>query len=404
MSLFSKMFGTKDSSGNATGEPPKGDFVAALATHLGGELDAALTLYQRLVEESPDATLAPFFAAAIKAGKGNTAEAVESLRALSRQVSTTGDSLTRAIVLELAAQVEDNALIPIPAVAEIIVSFGELLKREGFIQESAVCFELAAGYSPDNANVLHKLGDTLHDLRMYDYAESVLLGAIQCAPYHWGALYTYAVLLQDLGRDQEAISYYERAVRLNPDHAKCQNNFGAALLRTNRLEEALDHCSQAAHLDPSSPLVKINLGNIYLLMQQYEKARNSFTEALALNNLMPEAYFGLASTEQALEGDPGRIKELYFKAIAINPSLAEAHHALGKLLALEGNADALAHFAAAAQVNGNLQNLRRDFGTASLQLGRREEGLELLRAALKQNPDDTVAQEILAKVEADQQA
>ena len=246
--------------------------------------------------------------------------------------------------------------------------------------------------------MLHKLGDTLHDLRIDDYAESVLVEALNCAPNHWGALYSYAVLLQDLGRNEEAITFYAKAVNFNPDHVNCQNNYGAALLRTNRLAEALDHCTLAAKLDPRSPLIKINLGNIYFLMLQYQTARTCFAEAIALNSNLAPAYYGLASVEQALKSDPGQIKELYAKAISLNTSFPEAHHALGILLAADNDPEALAHFSLAAHLNGNLQNLHRDFGHACAQFGRREEALTHWKIAQQQNPDDVTVSDALARM------
>ena len=402
MSLFTKMFGKKVADDETAAEPQGVDFTTALSMHLRGEVDPALATYIGIIEKVPGDTLALFFAAAIKAEKGNVVEAAENLCSLSRDISSTGENISRAIAMELAA-VLSNESIPfrIPAVAEIVVSFGDRLKKEGFVRESAVCFEIATGLVPDNAHMLHKLGDTLHDLRIYDYAESVLLEALKYAPSHWGALYTYAVLLQDLGRNDEAITYYERAVKLIPTHVNCQNNYGAALLRVNRLDEALAHCTLAAELDPSAPLVKVNLGYIYSLRQEHEMARTCFTEALSLNNNLGPAYYGLASVEQALAGDPKRIQELYLKAIEINPATPEAHHALGNLLASQGDPQALSHFAAAAQFNNNQRSLHKDFGLACLQLERREEALEHLRIALQQDPDDVMVQDILSRTEAE---
>ena len=401
MSLFTKLFGTKVPADKKAAEPRKGDFIPALSMQLRGDLEPALSAYLKIAAELPDDTLAPFFAAAIKAGKGNTAGAVEGLRLLSGHISSGGKTISRAILTELVAQVgEESIHISIPAVAAIVESFGDLLKKDGFVQESAVCFEIAAGLVPDHAQVLHKLGDTLHDLRIYDYAESVLLEALNFAPNHWGALYTYAVLLQDLGRNEEAIPYYEKAVTFNPDHVNCQNNYGAALLRTNRLEEALAHCTLAAGLDPSSPFVKINLGNIHLLMGECETARACFVEAISLDSNLAPAYYGLGSVGQSLGSDPKQIQELYLKAIELNPSIPEAQYALGNLLANDGNPEALSHFSAAAQLNSNLSDLHKDFGNACLQLGRREEALEHLSIALRQNPDDSAVRDILAGMEA----
>ena len=73
----------------------------------------------------------------------------------------------------------DDPFLSVTAVADIVISFGDILKKEGFVRESAVCFEIVAELVPDNAHVLYRLGDTLHDLCIYDYAESVLQEALK---------------------------------------------------------------------------------------------------------------------------------------------------------------------------------------------------------------------------------
>jgi tetratricopeptide (TPR) repeat protein len=404
MGFFDKMFGNKAADDTATAETRGVDFIDALSMHLRGQTDQALSAYQKIVEQGPDDNLATFFAAAVKAGKGDTAEAAENLRSLSQRIASGGDTISRALSLDLDSLTSGAPFLRVPAIAEVIVSLGDALKKDGFVQESAVCFEIAVGLVPDHAQVLHKFGDTLHDLGMYDYAEKVLQEALRQAPNHWGALYTYAVLLQDLGRMEEAITYYEKAIRLNPDHANSQNNYGAALMMSNRLEEALEHCTLAAGLAPGSPLARINLGNIHLMMDQDETARTCFEEAIALDGTLAEAHFGIGSAEQLLGSDSGKVRESYLKAIELNPSFPKFHHALGNLLAREGNLDALAHFSAAEQLNNSLVNLQRDFGAACLKLGQRDEALKHLRAALQQYPDDETAREMLSKAEEGNQA
>lgn len=407
MGIFSKMFGKNVAESKAPAKPkapaaqPKGmNFVTALSMQVRGELEAALSAYTGMAESDANDSLSLFFAAAIKAATGKLDEAVQGLRALSGQISETGESISRVVAVELCNLLADDSVtVKIPAVTELVVSFGDILKKEGLTRESAVCFEIATGLAPDNAHVLHKLGDTLHDLRAYDYAEAVLQEALKHAPYHFGALYTYAVLLQDLGRNDEAITYYEKAVKLVPTHVGCQNNFGAALLRANRLDEALEHCNTALELDPNAPLVKINLGYIHLLKQDFQAARSNFSGALALNDKLAPAYYGLASAEQALGGDIKRIQELYEKAVEANPSIAEAHYALANILASQNDQKALSHYATALQLNSSLPNLRRDFGYACLQLGRREEALEQLKLAVMLNPDDPVSRDLLAQAE-----
>jgi tetratricopeptide (TPR) repeat protein len=397
MGFFDKMFGGKEKDAKtAAAEPRPAGFYDALSMQLRGELDAASEAYGRIKEEYPLDNTAPFFAASITAGRGEVAQAAASLRELSGAISSRGDNISRAISTELVERIKEEPALKLPAVAELITAFGDLLKQEGFLREAAVCFEIAAALAPDNAHVLHKLGDTLHDLRVYDYAETVLQEALRQAPNHWGALYSYAVLLQDLGRLPEAVEQYEKAVQLNPGHVNCQNNYGGALLALNRIDEALEHCLTAATLDPAAPQVQLNLGNIYLVKQEYEAARPHFENAIALNPGFAPGYFGLAQLEQ-FSGDPsGRSRELYLKAIELNPAAAEFQQALGNLLADQEDPEALTHFSAALVLNYGLRNLHRDFGTACLKFGRHEEGMEHLKIALQQNPDDSMAREILA--------
>jgi len=399
MGLFNNMFMTGHKVQGAASQSRKVDFNATLLLHLRGETGQALDNYLKIAEDLPDDNLAPFFASAIKADQGSTAEAAENLRLLSKRASLKEEAISRAVTLDLIALMSDDPFLSVPAVADIVVTFGDILKKGGFVRESAVCFEIAAELAPDNVHVLYRLGDTLHDLRIYDYAESVLLEALKHAPNHWETLYTYAVLLQDLKRYEEAVTYYEKAVKLNPDHAKCQNNYGAALMMMNRLDEALAHCTRAAELAPDFLPVKINLGNIHLLLQHYETARTNYLEAISLDRNLAPAYFGLASAEHKLGSDPARVRELYLKVIELNPSIPDAHHALGNLLAYEGNPEALPHFSAAAQLNNNLKNLHKDFGHACLLLGRREEALEHLMIAREQNPEDTATRDALSRLE-----
>lgn len=406
MGFFSKFFGSKEprqadpQETVAAEERGSADFTAAVLMQMRGENDAALAAYQEMTDRFPDDNLAPFFAAAIKAGSGSVEDAVAVLRSLSQRCSEAEQGISQVIIQELAAQLSDSSQHGrIPGIAELIVSFGDNVKAAGFVYEAAVLYEVAVALLPDRANVLHRLGDTLHDLRLYEYAESVLQEALKHAPNHWDSLYSYALLLQQLGRDKEALPYYEKATVFNPDHVNCRNNYGSALMRTQRLEEALQQCNAAFGLEPENPFVQINLGNIRYLMREPDKAREHFRKAIELNPEHPAAYFGLAAVEQALGSPREVVQELYQKVLAVNPQIAEAHHALGTIYASAASPEALQHFEQALALNPNLRDLHRDFAVAYLQLGRRDEALQQLKLALEKNPADAEAANMIANLE-----
>jgi tetratricopeptide (TPR) repeat protein len=334
MGFFNKMFGGNETAAN-TAAPKANDFIDALALHLRGEESSALDIYLQIVKELPNDYLSPFFISAIMASQGQSSEAAANLRSLSQQIAGQGGTISQSIYQRIVVQMDEAPHLSVAAVAGIITTFGARLKENRFLQESAVCFEIAKALDPTNADLLYKFGDTLHDLRNYDYAEAVLQEALKYAPEHWGALYTYGVLLQDLGRLDEAISCYERAVAIDPNHAKCQNNLGAALLTLGRVEEALAHCTTAAELAPDFALVKNNLGNIHLRRGDYETARTCYNEAITRDAKLAPAYFGLGSAEQGLGSDKARVEELYRQAIELSPAVPVFQQALDNLLAAE---------------------------------------------------------------------
>jgi tetratricopeptide (TPR) repeat protein len=335
MGFFNKIFGSNETAAN-TASPKANDFIDALALHLRGEVEPALGVYLQIGKELPNDYLSLFFISAIMAGQGQTSEAAAKLRSLSQQIAGQGGTISQSIYQRIVVQMNEALHLSVPAVAAIIATFGDQLKGKRFIQESAVCYEIAKALDPENADLLYKFGDTLHDLRNYDYAEAVLQEALKHAPQHWGALYTYGVLLQDLGRFDEAIRYYDRAVAIDPHHAKCQNNYGAALLTIGRVDDALAHCTRAAELAPDFALARNNLGNIHLRKGEYEAARSCYTEAIARDEKLAPAYFGLGSAEQGLGSGRARVAELYRKAIELSPSVPIFQQALDRLLAEEG--------------------------------------------------------------------
>lgn len=399
MGFFSKFFGTKEVGNDAAQTARGDDLFSALSLHLAGEADAAATLYRQLGAGQPAAILAPFLSATLLAAGGAVAEAAERLRELSRRCAADNAALSQCVVRELDTLFREELVFDVAAVAGIVVDCGECLKKKGFAAESAVCFEIASVFLPNDPAVLYQLGDTLHDLKNYSYAEKVLKKVLEIAPDHWFALYVYAVLLQDLGRYDEAISYFERAIALNPDHVKCQNNYGAALMQVGRLDEARFHCTLAAQQDPDFLQARLNLGNIHLLKTEYDSAKACFEQVLAVNSRISHGYIGLAAVELQAGGEGARAIALYRKALECPPPFPAVHHALGNLLLETGDVAALEHYAAAAGLYATLPGLHRDFGRACLHFGRREEGLEHLRLAIEQNPEDQAARELLARAQ-----
>lgn len=78
-------------------------------------------------------------------------------------------------------------------------------------------------------------------------------------------LNNYANRLDDAGRSDEALRYYEAALSLykqeeQGDRANCYYNYGLALRRLGRLAEAVVAYEKSLQLDPSQERTYVNMG------------------------------------------------------------------------------------------------------------------------------------------------
>src|SRR5207247_1638096 len=85
---------------------------------------------------------------------------------------------------------------------------------------------------------------------------------------------------RDLGRDDEAITAYERAIALDPQSAYPHNGLGNVYRDLGRHDEALAEYERAIALDPASALFYQSLAEIYHLQRDYIHAKEAYDESL----------------------------------------------------------------------------------------------------------------------------
>ena len=209
---------------------------------------------------------------------------------------------------------------------------GLQVKAQGNPEQALSFFKQAMqSGSPDDAELLYLVGDTLHDLGRLDEAIAHLQRAREIDPQYVNSVYTLAVVLQDRGKLEEAISCYRAAEVLRPDHAKTHNNMGSAYLQLNRRDEAISCFKKALQLDPKFFMANYNLGSAYYLDRQFSAAKQCFQRVLTQQPTFAQAHNNYAN----LLKDEGQLKlaaDEYRLAIRHNPSLAEAHFNLANVL------------------------------------------------------------------------
>ena len=153
-------------------------------------------------------------------------------------------------------------------------------------------------------------------------AEHLFREIIKAAPKNFEAHYYLANILQDTGRDEEAVQSYQRAMEINPDFPGTYYNMGSILKEKRDDDEALTYFQKALELDPACADIYNSIGVIYQSKGELDDAIAYYRKALDADPKFAIAYYNLGNAymhqgklseadsffRQSLKLDPGRIK------------------------------------------------------------------------------------------------
>lgn len=163
-------------------------------------------------------------------------------------------------------------------------------KQEGTGPTEKGNFAGAARLPPSDLELAvfyHKSGDILKASEAY----RKLLAA---DPFNHEAHDNFGLLLQEIGKYDEAIEEHKKAIVLRPDSAKAYNNLGFAYLNKGQLSQARENFERALRLDPYNQAAQNNLALVYLRQGSNEQAKNALIKLLGINPRHPHAHYNLA--------------------------------------------------------------------------------------------------------------
>jgi len=112
------------------------------------------------------------------------------------------------------------------------------LKQNGRIDESLVASQKSVQFDPQDAEAHYNLGIVMQELGRLDEAEAIYKKAITLKPDH-KAYNNLGIVMQELGRLDEAEASYKKAITLKPDFIQAIKNRWLLLFNQKRFEEAL---------------------------------------------------------------------------------------------------------------------------------------------------------------------
>lgn len=187
---------------------------------------------------------------------------------------------------------------------------------------AATLFQQILDTEPNNHNALHLLGLAYKDLHDPATAENLIRKALKLSDqplYHLNL----SLVLQQAGRDDEAIKEITRYLEHDPHDVDSLNTLGNLCRKTGLIDEAIEQYKKALTVDPDRDGVINNLGLAYLYSGEQETAEQSFIEAIELNENNYQALnnLGLLRNYQSRKDEA---RELFERSLKIEPSFTEA--------------------------------------------------------------------------------
>jgi predicted O-linked N-acetylglucosamine transferase (SPINDLY family) len=288
-----------------------------IAHHSHSRLEAARTLYQKVLQAQPQNSRAWHLLGVIALQTGQPPLAL--------------DLIGKALALD-----------PLNAAAHN--DFGKAQSQLGRYEAAVAAYDKAATLAPDNAEFHTNRGNTLYELKRYEAAIASYDAAVALNPNFAGGYYNRAMALYDLTRFEAAVASFDKAIALNPDHARAYNHRGNALYDLRRFEAALASYAKAISLQPEYADAHNSRGNALFELEQYAAALASFDRAIALqpgyadaHNNRGNALFELGQVDAALAS--------YETAVALQPQYVGVHFNRGQMFdELHRHAEAVASY------------------------------------------------------------
>lgn len=274
----------------------------AVQLHQQGRLDAAATLYRRVLEAAPRQFDALHLLGVIERQRGNPARGAELIGAALRvdPGQARAHCNLGAALQDLDRPVEalasyDAALRLDPRYALAWNNRGNALRRLGRHGEALDSYERALGIQDGYPEAWCQRAMLLNDLGRHEEAAASAERALALRRGYADALLALGNALQGMDLPADAVAAYDAALAAAPRQADAWCARGAALKKSGDLAAALDSYDRALALRPDYALAAHYRANALRALGRIEDARAAYRQALALGADANDIAFALAA-------------------------------------------------------------------------------------------------------------
>ena len=240
-------------------------------------------------------------------------------------------------------------------------TYGVAFFQHGYLDQAAESFKQAISVNPDDAEAYYNLG-TLY-LRRNNFSE--------------------------------ARRYLEGTVKLRPNYPEAWNNLGMLDAQEGQTDQAIRKFQQSLQLRPDYAVALVNLGNLYRRQRSFDEAERLLGRALEIEPEDPEVNYSLGML-YAQQDEVPRASQYLEKAVSLRPDYPDALNNLGVLFVREQHySEAEDKFKTCIQAAPNFDQAYLNLARLYVTLNDRQKAREVLQMLLRQQPQNTMAQQAL---------
>ncbi|MGA8043605.1 MAG: tetratricopeptide repeat protein [Terracidiphilus sp.] len=207
-----------------------------------------------------------------------------------------------------------------PENPDVIYQMAQVSMSQNYFEDAIPLLEDGLKFAPNRADMLAALGESYFMAGKVDKAieEFNKLVAVE------GSARSYAFLglsYRNLGRFDEAKSYFEKGLKLDPKNALCLFNMGYIAERQGDAADAESYFQQTLNTNPNFQDALLEMANLKIVARRFAEAEPFLRRYVQVSHDPASGYYKLAMVERSLHETEAAERDLnVFKTLSKNAS------------------------------------------------------------------------------------
>lgn len=278
------------------------------------------------------------------------------------------------------------------------IHLGHEYEENGYHDRALQSYEAALLASPDDAFVLHTVGNAFLRRADFDRATELYLRALEVEPAYLEAFEGLILVARAQDQNDAALGWLERAAEVIPGYGPLSEQLVDVYIAQDRFDEALVLLERLAASQGGEAWVHFRLGHLRIQLRDYEGAIASFERTTRLDPENPNGWASLGTAYHEGDNQGGAI-DAYVRALEIDPHDDSSLNNLAWVYATQGQnlEEAIRLSRQSLRIRPDTPQYLDTLADLYYQKGDRDRALELIRYAIGLRPESTELKEHLER-------